>query len=356
MNSADQVTNPYQTQLDQLKTEIAQNQALLNDPELGELAAEEIARLETQHESLQTAADEYLGAAGAPNGSANTQFHVNCIVELRPGAGGDEAKIWANDLMRLYLRYSEILGLKVEMIDEFVIKIKGRTTQLFQLVSATPEATESLIRAGLAEPEPPTRLTAYQIFKYESGVHRVQRVPETEAQGRIHTSTASVAVLPEVHPQAVEVRDDDLEWQFVRASGAGGQNVNKVNTAVRLTHRPSGIMVACRSERTQARNREIALEMLRSQLWEIEEEKRLQQIGQARSAIGRAQRAEKIRTFNYPQNRVTDHRIKISWHNLEAILDGQLSDVSWALLQAEATSESGMQSESGLQESSPVTE
>ena len=152
-------------------------------------------------------------------------------------------------------------------------------------------------------------------------------MPATEAQGRIHTSTASVAVLPEIAQNAVEIRDEDLEWQFMRSGGAGGQSVNKTSSAVRLTHRPSGIVVTSSRERKQAQNRQIALELLRAQLWEIEEEKKMAQQGQARSAIGRAMRAEKIRTYNYPQNRVTDHRIAVSWHNLDTIIDGDLEKV-----------------------------
>src|SRR5690606_29310318 len=164
-------------------------------------------------------------------------------IEIRQGTGGEEAKIWANDLIRMYSRFCEASKVKFEAIDSGYYKVTGRNI--------------------------------YNLLKYESGVHRVQRVPETESSGRIHTSTASVAVLPIIKPQAVEIRDEDLEWQFVRSGGAGGQNVNKVNTSVRLTHKPSQIVVSCSKERTQIRNREIALEMLRSQLWEIEEEKRL---------------------------------------------------------------------------------
>jgi len=221
-------------------------------------------------------------------------------MELRPGAGGDEAKIWAGDLLRMYLRYIETKKLKVEYIDDLIIKIKGKTQLGDQ------------------------RVTAYELFSFESGVHRVQRVPATESQGRIHTSTASIAVLPEVHVTAVEIRNEDLEWQFMRAGGAGGQNVNKVNSAVRLTHIPSGIAVQARQEKKQEQNRQIALELLRSQLWEIEEEKKEAQLGKARTAIGRNRRAEKIRTFNYPQNRVTDHRINESWYSLDLILGGDI--------------------------------
>jgi peptide chain release factor 1 len=201
----------------------------------------------------------------------------------------------------MYTRFVELTDFKLEYLDDLVIKLKGKTK----------------LDGEIFYP--------YELLKYESGVHRVQRVPVTESQGRIHTSTASVAVLPEIHQSAVEIRDEDLTWQFIRAGGAGGQSVNKTSSAVRLTHEPSGIAVTSSRERKQAQNRQIALELLRSQLWEIEEEKKAAKEGQARSAIGRAMRAEKIRTYNYPQNRVTDHRINVSWHNLESILDGDLT-------------------------------
>lgn len=299
--------NPYQAQIDQLQSQIAESQLLLNDPEMAELAASDIAELQAQVDMLESAAQQYSQSQEGSAESAHTAEKINCTIEFRQGAGGDEAKIWASELQRMYYRFAETLNLKVEMIDDLIIKIKGKTTALPEL-----------------HPEGQTYVTAYDIFRFESGVHRVQRVPVTEAQGRIHTSTASVAVLPEVPKAAVTVREEDLEWQFVRAGGAGGQSVNKTSSAVRLTHKPSGITISARQERKQAQNREIALELLRAQLWEIEEEKRLAEIGDARSAIGRAQRSEKIRTFNFPQNRVTDHRTKQSWYSLETIMMGNL--------------------------------
>lgn len=308
--------NPYQAQLDDLTAQIQANQALLTDPELGELAAQEITTLQQQQQQLEQAAADFLASTQASDQPELGSF-TNCILEVRAGAGGDEAKIWAGDLLRMYIRFIEAQGAKYEYIDDDIIKIKGR----FQFQDM-PDVT-----------------TPYEVFKYESGVHRVQRVPATEAQGRIHTSTASVAVLPEITARQIEIREDELEWQFTRSGGAGGQNVNKVNTAVRLTHRPSGITVSARQERKQSQNRDIALELLRAQLWEVEEEKRQQQIGQARSVIGRAQRAEKIRTFNYPQNRVTDHRINQSWHNLDTIVEGNLEDVLVGVHQALAAEE-----------------
>lgn len=298
--------NPYQDQINQLQSQIEENKALLSDGELGELAQIEIDSLKIQKESLKKAASD-LEASQFDEPKVGVET-TNCIFEIRGGAGGDEAKLWAEDLKRMYLRFIETLGLKVEHIDDLVFKVKGKTR------SDNKEFNQLCP-------------TAYSTFKYESGVHRVQRVPATESQGRIHTSTASIAVLPEVHSSAVEIRDEDLEWQFIRAGGAGGQSVNKTSSAVRLTHKPTGIQVSARQERKQIQNRQIALELLRSQLWEIKEEERMKKIGDARSAIGRNMRSEKIRTFNFPQSRVTDHRVKQSWHNLPNILEGDLFKV-----------------------------
>jgi peptide chain release factor 1 len=298
--------NDLQNELSRLEQEIAKNRSLLADPDLARLAEEEIKRLEDQKKILE--------AALTPKQSAisNQQLAISLLerpatMEIRAGAGGDEAKIWTEDLARMYLKFCESMGLKTAIIDEGVIKISG--------IYKGPT---------LASP----KVGPYGLLKYESGVHRVQRVPETEAHGRIHTSTASVAVLPEITVQEVSVNDNDLEWAFSRAGGPGGQNVNKVNTAVRLTHKPTGLMVSVRQERSQPQNKAIALEILRSKLWEIEEEKKLKTIeDQRRAAIGRGMRAEKIRTYNFPQNRITDHRINQSWHNLDAVLEGNLGDI-----------------------------
>lgn len=293
--------HPFSASIKELKNQIENTKQLLADPEMQSLAEAELSNLNQQLDALEAAAAAYL--QGQESVEETTGHTGNCIIEIRGGAGGDEAKIWASDLLRMYLRFIEFNKLKVRYIDDMIIHVSGSVTL-----------------DGV-------RYTPYELFKYESGVHRVQRVPETEAQGRIHTSTASVAVLPEVPPNAVVLRDEDLEWQFMRAGGAGGQNVNKVNSAVRLTHKPSGISVSARQEKKQEQNRKIALDLLRSQLWEIEEEKRQLEIGEARSVIGRAQRAEKIRTYNYPQNRITDHRTKDSWHNLPNIMEGYIEDM-----------------------------
>lgn len=285
-------------ELVKIDQDLAGNQTLLSDPDMKSMAQDEIYRL-TSEKNAKLEALHSLEKA-----SENSEDKRPAIVEFRPGAGGEEAKIWINDLYRMYTRWAEIQGLKYEMVDENTYIFSGRPS------------------------DPSLPQGAYGLLKWESGVHRVQRVPATEAQGRIHTSTASIAVLPKIDAQKLVLKEEELEWQFFRAGGKGGQNVNKVSTAVRLTHIPTGIAVVSTQERYQQRNREIALDLLRSQLWEKQEEERLAKIdNQRRSAVGRGMRAEKIRTFNYPQNRVTDHRIGISWHNLESILEGDLTDL-----------------------------
>ncbi len=310
--------NPYISQIEELDRQIAQAQTLMADPELKELAELDLVALTEQKNMLLAAAAQYGSADNDDDAPLQTET-AKAIIEVRGGAGGDEAKIWGNDLLRMYLRFIENVGLKAEAIDEDVIKISGRVE--LELPAVTNEKGEEL------KPAESVILYPYELFKYETGVHRVQRVPVTESQGRVHTSTASVAVLPEIPAKAITIRDDDLSWHFTRAGGAGGQNVNKVNSAVELTHNPTGIVVKARQERTQSQNKMIALELLRSRMWEIQEEKRIEQLGQARSAIGRNMRAEKIRTYNYPQNRVTDHRINESWYSLERIIEGDLEQV-----------------------------
>jgi peptide chain release factor 1 len=310
--------NPYISQIEELDRQIAQAQTLVTDPELKELAELDLAALNEQKNMLLAAAAQYGSTDDNEEAPLQTAT-AKAIIEVRGGAGGDEAKIWGNDLLRMYLRFIENTDLKAEVIDEDVIKISGRMQ--LQLPALTNEEGKEL------KPAETVILYPYELFKYETGVHRVQRVPVTESQGRVHTSTASVAVLPEIPAKAVTIRDDDLSWHFTRAGGAGGQNVNKVNTAVELTHNPTGIVVKARQERTQLQNKMIALDLLRSRMWEIQEEKRIAQLGQARSAIGRNMRAEKIRTYNYPQNRVTDHRINESWYSLERIIEGELEQV-----------------------------
>jgi peptide chain release factor 1 len=218
------------------------------------------------------------------------------IIEIRGAAGGDEAKIWADDLLRMYLHFAEKQGWKVKNLGQRTLKIKGKN--------------------------------AYPLLKNEAGVHRVQRIPTTERHGRIHTSTATVAVLPEITENQIKINPQDLDWQFYRASTQGGQNVQKVSSAVRLIHRPTGLVVTCEQERFQEQNRKIALELLRAKLWQREEEKKQSELSHLRrEAVGQGMRSEKIRTYNFPQNRVSDHRLNKSWHNLDSVLDGDLRKI-----------------------------
>ena len=227
----------------------------------------------------------------------------NVIVEVRAGAGGDEAAIFAADLFRMYTRYADTQRWKNEILSENSIGVGGYKEVIFEIRGKG----------------------AYSKLKYESGVHRVQRVPATEAQGRIHTSTATVAVLAEVDDVEVEIPESDIEIEVYRSSGAGGQNVQKNSTAVRLTHRPTGMVVTCQDERSQLQNKLRALSILRARLYEIEEAKRRAEIeSDRRSQVGTGERSEKIRTYNYPQNRVTDHRIGLSSYNLPAVMDGSI--------------------------------
>lgn len=220
-------------------------------------------------------------------------------LEFRPGPGGEEARLWAMDLMRMYTRYANILGWKVEQISDDAIRIVG--------------------------------VDAFTKLQYEAGTHRVQRVPSTERQGRIHTSTATVAALPEIPETDIAIKLEDVVWEFYRSGGKGGQNVNKVSSAVRLRHTPTGIVVASQSQRDQYQNRQVALSMLRAKLWEKREMEQSQTLSQQRSIIGRGMRAEKIRTYNFPQDRVTDHRINKSFHNINGIMDGKLQKITEAL-------------------------
>jgi peptide chain release factor 1 len=277
----------------QLETKINELKELLNDTEFGIMANKEIEELNRQKEELTKAINQTEGEDEAVLDQTDKFKHV--LIEARQGVGGDEAKIWADDLLRMYTRYGNSKQFKVETLDENVIKISGK---------------------GI-----------FTLLQYETGVHRVQRVPETEAAGRIHTSTASIVVLPEVPENQIVIRDDDLFWEFTRGGGHGGQNVNKVATAVRLTHKPTGIIVQSRQERFQEQNRKIALALLRSQLWEIDQEQKNSKVADQRAKIGRSLRSEKIRTYNYPQNRVTDHRIGKSWYQLDRIMEGNIEDM-----------------------------
>lgn len=294
--------NRYKKNLEDLKG--ALEMANDSDPELSEMGKEEVKRLTKDNEQIE----EDLKIMLIPKDPNDDK---NIIVEIRGAAGGDEANIFAGDLFRMYTRYAESQGWKIQMLDEYPSEAGG-----FSQVSF-------MIKGKMV----------YSKLKFESGAHRVQRVPKTEASGRIHTSTATVLVMPEAEEIDVEINPNDLQVDTYHSQGAGGQNVNKTESAVRITHIPTGIVVACQTEKSQIQNREIAMQMLRAKMYSTMLEKQQEEIGnERRLKIGTGERSEKIRTYNYPQNRVTDHRIGFTIQQLDRVMEGDLESIIEALI------------------------
>lgn len=274
---------------------------LLESEEMKELAEEEIKQIESQQIEISNQIEEILNKE-----KEEDKFPNEIILEVRAGAGGDEASIFSYQLAEMYQRFAEKQGWSVRKLEESLSSVGGYKEASFEIKG----------------------LDVYKKLRFETGVHRVQRIPKTESKGRVHTSTASVAILPIRKKTKIELKPEDLEMEFSRAGGKGGQNVNKVETAVRLIHKPTGLDVRSTAERSQQKNREVALSILTAKVEQFYEEQEAAKYSSDRKEqIGTMDRSEKIRTYNYPQNRVTDHRLKESWHNIEVIMAGDLDDI-----------------------------
>ena len=307
----DETLNILEQEVLKIDEKIIENKALLENPEYQDFKSDiekDIQELEISKQNLQNSIQEIKESGSKSSNEDGVDINPNlAVMEIRAGTGGSEAALFAFDLYRMYMRYCEKKNYKTS--EEFLSSednAGGIKTVVFEIKGKD----------------------VYDLFKNESGVHRVQRVPKTEVSGRIHTSTATVAVLPEVKNIEIEIHPDDLTWEFHRSGGSGGQNVNKVSTAVRLTHKPTGLVVDCQEERTQGKNREKALGYLKSRLYNLMKEQQVKKFSDLRmNQVGTGERSEKIRTYNYPQDRITDHRIGKNFGNIQGVMNGDLDKI-----------------------------
>ncbi|NTV30849.1 peptide chain release factor 1 [candidate division WWE3 bacterium] len=305
----DLVIQQLEQQIAAIENQIESTKQLLSDnPEMAELVQEELTHLSEQKQALRQSIDSMNYDSSGDDSGSEPEL-INAIVEIRAAAGGNEAGLFAGDLYRMYVRFAERRGWKVHQLS----MSQGGMGNI-------KEVTAEFIGSS-SNP-------VYPVLQYESGVHRVQRVPTTESAGRIHTSTATVAVLPKVTPKQIEIKTEDLRIDTFRAGGPGGQSVNTTDSAVRITHLPTGVTVSMQDEKSQHKNKEKALAILSSRLFEMMRQQQKASLDEIRGEqIGSGERSEKIRTYNYPQNRITDHRIGESWHNLAEIMEGDLEDI-----------------------------